>query len=344
MATTFKAAENGRPTVDKAQKPRILVTGASGKIGRHVVAELARRGYAVRALTRQVSPELVVQPLVEWRQFSWDHSWEFDSLVDGCVAVLHLGAELRHIEKMQRSNVDAVRALVRSAEQCSVKFFCYVSSVAVYGSSVDADVNEQSPVLTCDRDVKSEYFAEEYLRCYGRTKLAGERVVAEEAKRAAYVILRPSVVVDIPDLIELRDWSKAKKAIAAHRHSHQIYVLDVVHAMLWFMERNLHHDRAAPVMATYNLSNDDVVGNTYGYFFREAFRRTADPAFRTIELPSLFDRTRDVFKFRLAPVRHSLGSMRFFPAKLYSTGYRHRYGILHAHEMAFAAMAEDNLA
>ena len=32
--------------------PRVLVTGANGFLGRHLVAELLRRGYPVRALVR----------------------------------------------------------------------------------------------------------------------------------------------------------------------------------------------------------------------------------------------------------------------------------------------------
>ncbi|MFD7666226.1 NAD(P)H-binding protein [Streptomyces sp. NPDC059788] len=42
-------------TQTKKQTQKILVTGATGTVGRQVVAELLARGYAVRALTRDVS-------------------------------------------------------------------------------------------------------------------------------------------------------------------------------------------------------------------------------------------------------------------------------------------------
>ncbi len=324
------------------RKPLILVTGASGKIGRYVVSDLLLRGYRVRALTsKPVTAVMKSGHDLEWRQLDWNRSLSFEVLVEGCAAVLHLGAELQQIDKMQRSNVDATRALVRAAEQAGIRFFCYMSSVAVYGSSLSADVTEESPVLTYGRDIRSEYFAEDYLRAYGRTKLAGEEAVRDEARRATHVILRPTVVVDVTDLVELRAWSPVKKAMVGYRHSHQIYVLDVVQAMLWFLKKNLARSPSGASVSVYNLSNDDVADNTYAYFFREAFRRTSDRKFKSFQLPSVFDRMRDVVKFRLPPIRHSLGTMRFSPEKLYSTGYRHRYGIKEAHNLALDALARD---
>jgi len=316
-------------------RPHVLVTGASGKIGSHVISELLRRGCRVRALTSKRVPKAGhSQPNLEWRQSNWHESLSFESLVVGCDAVLHLGAELFRIEKMQRCNVEATRALTRASEQAGVRFFCYISSVAVYGSSLSATVTEDNPVLTHDRDVKSEYFAVESVRAYGRTKLAGERAVYEEAKRLPCVILRPTAVVDVQDLLELRSWSYIKKAMAGYRRSHNIYVLDVVHAMLWFMEKQLEDHSFNPGVNVYNLSNDDVAENTHAYFLREAFRHSADRRFKSIQLPPVFDRMRDVLKFKLPPVRHSLGTMQFSSDKLYRIGYRHRYGIREAHRRA----------
>lgn len=323
-------------------RPRVLVTGATGRIGRHVVSELLQRRYRVRALTsKPIETVTRFEDNLEWRQFDWHHSLSFEPLVEGCDIVLHLGAELHRIENMQRSNVDVVRALARASEQAGVKFFCYTSSVAVYGSSLNAVVTEDSPVLTCDRDVKGEFFADENLRAYGRTKLAGERAIHEEAKRGTYIILRPTVVVDVPDLMELCSWSYLKKAVAGYRRSHQIYVLDVVHAILWFMDEHLAKNRNGCSVDVYNLSNDDFANNTYAHFFHEAFRRTSDRRFNSIELPSIFDRIRNAVRFGILPRRHLLGAMFFSPEKLYSTGYRHRYGVKELHERAINALASE---
>jgi nucleoside-diphosphate-sugar epimerase len=324
-----------------APRPRIrvLVTGASGKIGKHVVSELVARGYTVRALTtKPVETVAHLQNEVEWLRFDWHQSLAFDSLVEDCSAVLHLGAELTQIEKMQRSNVEATQALARAAEAAGVQFFCYVSSVAVYGSSLSAAVSEDSPVLTDDRDVKSEYLAVDALRCYGRTKLAGERKIREEAKRIEYVIMRPTVVVEAADLIDLGSWSFLKRAMAGYRHSQQISVFDVVHAILWFMERSLARVPRQPGISVFNLADNSITENTYASFFRKAYSRSSDRRFRCIQLPWVFDGLRDFLKFKMLPFRHTLGRMRFSTDRLNATGYRHRYGILALHERALDSL------
>jgi nucleoside-diphosphate-sugar epimerase len=314
---------------------RVLVTGASGKIGRYVVAELVARGYTVRALTsKPVEKSRGLQDGIEWRQFDWHQSLALEPLVEGCSAILHLGAEIMQMDKMQRSNVEVTRTLARAAEAAGIKFFCYISSVAVYGSSLSARVTEESPVLTVDRDIKSEYLAVEYLRAYGRTKLAGEREIREAAQSTDYVILRPTVVVEAADLIELGSWSFVKRAIAGYRHSQHIFILDVVHAIIWFMEHSLASSPRQPTVKLFNLADNDVPENTYANFFREAFLRTSDQRFNCIELPWIFDGLRDVVKFRMLPLRHSLGRMRFSTDRLHATGYRHPHGIKELHNRA----------
>jgi nucleoside-diphosphate-sugar epimerase len=316
-------------------RTRVLVTGASGKIGKYVIAELAERGYAVRALTsKPVEAVSGSKSEVEWLQFDWHQSLEFAPLVEGCAAVLHLGAELRQVEKMQRSNVEVTQNLARAAEAAGVKFFCYVSSVAVYGSSLSAMVTEDSSVLTHDRDVRSEYIAGKDLRAYGRTKLAGELKIREQARTTDYVILRPTVVVEVADLVALGTWSYFRRGIAGYRHSQQIFILDVVHAILWFMERSLTSSSRQPAVSVYNLADDDITDNTYANFFRKAYHLSSDPRFRSVQLPWIFDGLRDALKYKILPVRHSLGRMRFSTDRLYATGYRHRYGIQELHKRA----------
>ena len=179
------------------------VTGATGKIGHHVVDELLARGYQVRALTSKRIAKVFASDRLEWCQLDFQESLDFDPLVRECAAVIHLGAEISVIERMQRSNVEATHALAEASERAGVKFFCYTSSVAVYGSSRRRRVLEDSPVLTTDRDVRSEYWAHEGLRCYGRTKLQGELAIGTMAHNVEYVVLRPSTVVDVQDLFNL---------------------------------------------------------------------------------------------------------------------------------------------
>ena len=309
---------------------RVLVTGATGKIGRHVVDELLARGYQVRALTSKPVAAAPASDRLEWCRLDFQESLDFDSLVRECAAVIHLGAEMNVKERMQRSNVEATRALAEASERADVKVFCYTSSVSVYGSSRRRRVLEDSPVLTTDRDVRSEYWAGEGLRCYGRTKLQGEFAISAVAQNVEYVILRPTVVIDIQDLMKLRDWSKARKHLSGSSHAHHIYVYDVADAILWFMERGLRRDKPLAGVSTFNLSEDDAPIHTFGQIFKTAYEVSNDRKWRAAAMPWPIQWLLMMAKYRTLLLRQPFGRMLFSGDKLREAGYTIRFGMSHA--------------
>jgi choline dehydrogenase-like flavoprotein len=194
--------------------PRVLVTGATGRIGDVVCADLLKRGYAVRATTSR-SPSRSGTAMLEWRQADFfADDLDYDALVGGCDAIIHLAAELGKRERMQRVNAEATRRLAEAAERLQVKAFCYASTVSVYGSGLKRTMTEDSPVLTADRDVPSEYWALDYVREYGRTKLAGEYAIKAVASDVRYTLMRPAVVVSLAQIIGVRDWSPWSSALS----------------------------------------------------------------------------------------------------------------------------------
>jgi nucleoside-diphosphate-sugar epimerase len=307
----------------------VLVTGASGKIGRHVVSELRERGYAVRAVTSKPVPDSVGSDGIEWRQLDFQKSLDFDPLVQGCLAVVHLAAEITAVERMQRSNVEATRALAEACERAGVRFLGYTSSVAVYGSCRRRLVTEDSPVLTPDRDVRSEYWAEDYLRCYGRTKLQGELAIREVAHSVECAIVRPTVVIDTSDLMVLSEWSKAMKQRGAARHAHHIYVRDVADAILWLMEQSLNSDHASPNVRVFNLSEDGAPVRTYGQLFNSAHKVTGDRRWHVLPLPWAVEWLWVILKCRRLIFRQPFGRMLFSGGRLLDEGYKFRFGMSH---------------
>lgn len=328
---------SGVATVSENAQTRVLVTGATGKIGRHVVNELLARGYRVRALTSKPVATAPASDRLEWCRLDFRQSLDFDPLVRECAAVIHLGAETNVKERMQRSNAEATRALAGASEQAAVKVFCYTSSVSVYGSSRHRRVLEDSPVLTADDDVRSEYWAEEALRCYGRTKLQGELAISAAANNVEYVILRPTVVIDTQDLMKLRDWSKAMKSLSGSKHAHHIYIHDVADAILWFMERGLRRAQPLPGVSTFNLSEDDAPIQTFSQIFEAAYKATSDRRWHITSVPWPSQWLMVMAKYRTLLLRQPFGRVVFSEYKLRAAGYTMRFGM----SRAIAAFCEE---
>ncbi|RDJ26650.1 NAD-dependent epimerase/dehydratase family protein [Bosea caraganae] len=161
---------------------RVLVTGASGFIGPHVVARLQAAGYLVRITQRNAAPvadgvEAIVtgdlaQP-IDWRP-----------ALAGVSHVVHL-AGLAHagpglIEALyQRINAEATLELAEAAREAGIARFVYLSSIKAQIGNVDsAEISETDEPRPDD--------------AYGRSKLAAEQGLA--ALDLDWVSLRPVLV------------------------------------------------------------------------------------------------------------------------------------------------------
>jgi UDP-glucose 4-epimerase len=173
--------------VPAGQAVKVLVTGASGVIGRPLTAALAETGFAVRAAARnrvQSFPENV--EAVALPDLAGPADWS--PLLSGMDAVVHL-AGIAHIgtdfsaAEYDRVNHQATADLARAAAAAKVRRFVFASSIrAMAGTHADRPLSENDPPQPTEP--------------YGLSKLA-----AEEAVRAAgvpYTTLRP-VLVYTPD-------------------------------------------------------------------------------------------------------------------------------------------------
>lgn len=329
------------PSPAGAAGPRVLVTGATGRIGGVIVADLIARGYRVRATTSKAPPATQTggDP-IEWQRFDLQEAGDYDDLVKDCDAVLHIAAEMAEPARMETANVVATGRLAAAAERAGVKAFCYTSSIAVYGSGLARTADEDAAVLTVDRDVPAEYWAVDQTRAYGRTKLAGEGALRRAAGSVRYVVLRPAVVVSIAQIIEIREWSRVKRALTAHRHAHHVYVGDVSDAIIWAMERSLAGAGAPGSVETFNLSEDEFDQPTHADFLRKAYAASGDRRFRVPTVPWIADWLRDFLRFRRSPLRHPGWRMRFPNRRLRAAGYRFRFGMAYAHAAALAALRD----
>ena len=177
---------------------RILVTGASGFVGRALVEDLAAQGHRVRAAMRQ--PADIFSRAVEVVAVSdLARPLEWRSLLSDINAVVHL-AGIAHItsgiaeDLYDRVNRAATAALATAAARDRIERLIFVSSIrAQSGPACDHPLTEADAPHPVD--------------AYGRSKLA-----AEDAIRAAqlpFTILRPALIYgprvkgNLADLIRL---------------------------------------------------------------------------------------------------------------------------------------------
>jgi nucleoside-diphosphate-sugar epimerase len=143
-------------------------------------------------------------------------------------------------------------------------------------------------------------------------------------------VFRPSVVVDADAIEGLRNWSRADRVRYGARRTNHVYVGDVLHAMIWLMERGLAGHRPDGI-EVFNLAEDSSTLPTYGKLYAEAYRLTRDARFLCppVSIPRVVDLMRDALKYRswALPPRYPLGVLRFSAAKLREGGFRPPFGL-----------------
>lgn len=167
---------------------RIVVTGASGFVGRALCSRLCA-GHDVRALVRATTGDLA-------RFRGWA------TALDGAQAVVHLAgyAHGRGDDASLRAvNVDATRAAAEAA-RASGAHFVYLSSIKVHGERSSAPLEESSPIAPSDRYARSKAAAEEALRSIGGLRLTVLRppLVYGPGAKANFLFLMGAIARGLP--------------------------------------------------------------------------------------------------------------------------------------------------
>ena len=127
----------------------ILVTGATGILGRVIVLELLKRGKTVRATKRKTSDVEEVKNSfrfytenpteffnkIEWINVDFEDIFSLQKALVGIEEVYHCAAKVsfhpKDEKKMYQTNIEGTKQLLYACENSSVKKFLFVSSIAV---------------------------------------------------------------------------------------------------------------------------------------------------------------------------------------------------------------------
>lgn len=206
----------------------ILVTGAAGFIGSHLVRELLNRGHRVVCLVRPGEDTSRIRDL-DCRVHTGD-LLEKSSLRDavaGVDTIFHLAAVMGGVapETLFRVNYQGTKNLVEVCREQGVvpQRFLFASSVTVMGpSGKDGLLDEGAPCRP--------------LSVYGKSKLAAEEYLASAENTLPYTIIRLPVVYgpgsDGGMYIFFKLISKGLQVNVGTLEATVCFVWDVVHGMI----------------------------------------------------------------------------------------------------------------
>jgi nucleoside-diphosphate-sugar epimerase len=209
----------------------LLITGATGFVGSHLVEALARRGTRVRALARATSDTSLLERFgVERVTGALDDAAALRRAVGDVGTVVHLAAATRSLAQagFHRVNVDGTLRLLEAMEADGARRrLVFLSSMAAAGPS------HGHPVAPGDEPRP--------LTAYGRSKLEGERH-ALSRQGVTGIVLRPPAVYgprdrDLLTFFRLADRGLLPLIGPAERRLQMVYAADLAEALVLATER-----------------------------------------------------------------------------------------------------------
>jgi dihydroflavonol-4-reductase/farnesol dehydrogenase len=167
---------------------KVLVTGATGFIGRQLTLALATAGYEVKALCRHTDhPYLINHRNIEPVSGNILYKQSLERAMEGCIQVYHTAALAkmwcRNPNEYQETNVTGTRNVLEIAHKTGVERMVYTSTCGVWGPTIKHPMTENDPRITG------------FPIAYERTKYLAELEVQNFVKQGSQVVtVNPSRV------------------------------------------------------------------------------------------------------------------------------------------------------
>lgn len=237
---------------------KLLITGATGHVGAHVVKRAVKAGYAVRALVRPTSDrslldELAVDGLpIEYVEGDLAEHDTLAPAIEGVDIVIHSGAHVGDwgpAEIYRKANVFALEHMLTAAERFGIKRWIQISSLGVYLARHHYGTDE-----TVQPDIAG-------LDGYTQTKAEAEVVLHRHMQEhdLSAVILRPGFIYGagdrhaLPRIVAKLQAGKMKYIGAGDRVLNNTYVENLVDAIF------LAIDHPDALGETFNIRDERLV-------------------------------------------------------------------------------------
>ena len=260
---------------------KILVTGATGKVGSRFVPRLLARGYNVRVLVRDAAKaadlatmgaEIAIGDLYDEQTLA--------PAMDGVDAVVHLAALFRTFtdnDGIVKTNHAGTIALADAAIAAGIKRFVFTSTSNVYGSGYGHPAREDDTVNVNDP------------RPYSSSKIAAEQELLKKDLNVSVLRLGFVYGDKDPHIAEIVPYLKMMNRHSGSR-MHMVHHLDVAQALILLLQLDTLNGEI------FNIADDAPITL---YELADSVGKAAE-AFETVEAPLAdpFEGITDIAKLR----------------------------------------------
>jgi nucleoside-diphosphate-sugar epimerase len=266
----------------------ILVTGATGLVGSHLLYQLVNDGHRVKALVRETGNlndvrqvfsfygdgKAMLVDKVEWVEGDVTDYFSLLDALQNIDHVYHVAAYVSfnpvHRAQMYRINEEGTANVVNACIEQEVKKLCYVSSIATLGGSVNG----------LPSDEMSAWQAQESHSHYSKSKFLAEMEVWRGTKEGLpAVVVNPGVILGPgnPQRSSGKLFSLGQKGSRFYTSGGTGYVdvRDVVSAMIMLMNSSVQDERY--VLVSENLSFRHILNLMAQHFCVTQPSRLASP-------------------------------------------------------------------
>lgn len=168
-----------------SEKPNVIVTGASGFIGKSFLRQMNWDAFDITVLTRDVSKSFLHSDKIKIVQGDLTQLSSLMNAFQGQDILVNLAAEVRNEAKLEETNVQGTKNLLEAIEKTGIRKVIHLSSVGVLG------VGYQSKATLVD-----ENYPATPDNSYEKTKKISEDLFLTAAKQQGFslTVLRPTNV------------------------------------------------------------------------------------------------------------------------------------------------------
>lgn len=259
-------------TESKCINMNILVTGATGFVGRSLCQALAKHGHHVSVVTRNANATFLIDCAIICKDL--DGHTDFEDSLKSIEVVIHLAGRAHVLNDQSNNpyqayadiNIGATKNLARQAANSGVKRFIFLSSIKVNGETTASTPFNEESIPNPEDD-------------YGKTKFEAEKALAQIAENSnmEVVVIRPPLIygkgvkANFKNLIKLCQLKLPLPFGAIHNKRSMIYIDNLID---FIMVCTTHPNTANQIFL---VSDDEDVSTTE---LVHAIRKT-------LEVPSL---------------------------------------------------------